>query len=148
MKLILFFSLILLCNSQSIAQNGSPKVIGILMIGKTGKPILPMYIVDSTRKMEFSHEERAYIYYSNSNVQNKTFALFSKEPTWDTTKIENYEFGTFLFEFHFDNEIRVVKGSRVQSAVFFQKLICALSENKDEAEILKALNERLFRINY
>jgi hypothetical protein len=88
--------------------------------------------------------------YADSSTLRNIYLPFINERRYDSLKKYDYSFGTFRFDFLLDNEEQIIViGTRVQSAVYLQKIICKLSaNNENEVKIIKEINDRLGRINY
>ena len=150
MKKVLFVSALVLLFSGVGAQINTPKIMSILMIGKSGKPILDIYIVDSTCKGEWTFDVHDIDLYADKKTIQKLFAVFQNEARFDSTIHYDYSFGTFLFSFRFqDGEKVKVVANRKQSVVLFQNIIYKLSSgNSNEAGIIEEIKVNLSRINY
>ena len=150
MKLIITTFLILVLKTQLIAQIDTPLLIGVFMIGKSSKPILDLYIIDSTNKNDFEFDVHTTVLYANKNLLNSFYAIFENEKRADSLSRYDKSFGTFDFFFQFKdgNKVEVIT-NRIQSVALFKKIISRLlSENKDERLVIKEIEGNLSRINY
>ena len=147
MKTKFLVILFLIANTKTIAQSSIPIQMGIIMIGKTSKPILDLYVVDSTKKNEFKFDEHTIVLFANKNTLKKIYSAFQDEKRYDSLAKYDYSFGTFLFVFRFDNIEKVkVVATRTQSISFFKKIICSLSSfNSSEVIIIKEIDGNLLR---
>ncbi len=143
----LVFSVVLL-SIQAIGQ--VPKSMSIVMIGKTNKPILDVYIADSTTKNEFKFDEHTVVLYTGKNTLGNIYSPFENEKRYDSLTKYDYSFGTFSFVFRFENSEKVkVIATRIQSVALFKKIIGKLSSKDDnEGMIIKEIDDILRRINY
>jgi len=139
----------ILLTTQVIAQVNTPKIIGIVMIGKSGKPILDIYILDSTKRDEFNFDVHTIILHTDKATLDNIYSEFPNVVKYDSIIKFDKSFGTFLFSFRFQNgEKTKVIANRLPSAVLFQKIISKLSSANKNEEIITALKENLSRINY
>ena len=148
-KVILLFKLILLVSGVG-AQIKTPKIMGILMIGKSAKPILDIYIVDSTCKNEFKFDVHDIDLYGDKKTMQKLFTVFQNEEIIDSTKHYDYSFGTFLFSFLYENGKKVkIIANRKQSLLLFKNIITLLSpDDLDETLIIPMIKNNIAQINF
>ena len=119
------------------------------MIGKSGKPILDIYILDSTKRDEFNFDVHTIILHTDKATLDNIYSEFPNVVKYDSIIKFDKSFGTFLFSFRFQNgEKTKVIANRLPSAVLFQKIISKLSSANKNEEIITALKENLSRINY
>src|SRR5262245_59124979 len=120
MKKVMFVLSLILLVSGVGAQINTPKIMGILMIGKSGKPILDIYIVDSTCKGEWKFDVHDIDLYADKTTMQKLFSVFQNEERFDSTVYYDYSFGTFLFSFWSENGEKVkIIAPRKQSLLLF-----------------------------
>lgn len=153
MKRLVFISCIVILSLRISAQDGKNlRLITIEMVGKSQKEIPILFIVDSVNKKDFSFDSRLVneVQYSDSQTLQKIYDLFSTEKRFDSLTKYDYSFGTFIFSFLFEgkHEVNII-GSRVQSAVYFQQIICRISAmDMPNRKIIEQIDQRLRRINY
>jgi hypothetical protein len=70
---------VVLFNIQVFAQTTVPKSMSIVMIGKTSKPILDLYIVDSTSKNEFTFDDHTIVLFSDNSTLGNIYSSFQNE---------------------------------------------------------------------
>ncbi len=124
--------------------------MGILMIGKSAKPILDIYIVDSTCKNEFKFDVHDIDLYGDKKTMQKLFTVFQNEEIIDSTKHYDYSFGTFLFSFLYENGKKVkIIANRKQSLLLFKNIITLLSpDDLDETLIIPMIKNNIAQINF
>ena len=120
------------------------------MIGKSAKPILDIYIVDSTCKNEFKFDVHDIDLYADKKTMQKLFTAFQNEEIIDSTKHYDYSFGTFLFSFLYENEKKVkIIANRKQSLLLFKNIITLLSpDDLDETLIIPMIKNNIAQINF
>jgi hypothetical protein len=151
MKTTFLIILILLISKQTIAQDNTPKLLSIVMIGKTSKPILDFCIVDSTKKGDFKFDEHIIVLYADRRSLSNIYSSIQSEEKYDSLTKYDYSFGTFLFTFRFEsNEKFKIVATRIQSIALFKRIIGTLSpNNQNEVTIIKEIEGNLLqRINY
>jgi hypothetical protein len=150
MKKVLFVSVLVLLFSGVGAQINTPKLMSIIMVGKSGKPILDIYIVDSTCKGVWTFDVHDIDLYADKKTIQKLFAVFQNEARFDSTIHYDYSFGTFLFSFWSENGEKVkIIANRKQSLLLFDNIIGRLSpDDIDEALIIPEIKNSIARINY
>ena len=152
MKIILFILLAMVFISKATAQNKNdiPKLIGIIMIGNSNKPILDLFILDSTRKINYNFNTHTIVSYTNKKILNDIYNTFLNEKKFDTLTYHSYSFGTFLFYFEFENGKKIeVVSNPSKSILHFNKIIDNLIPNNENADqIIKAVKNNLAQINF
>jgi hypothetical protein len=154
MKKIFFILLTAIFFKTEIrAQVSMPKMMGILMIGdNNSKVILNYYIVDSAKKTEYKFDQfdvHDVVRYSDKNTLNDIYTVFSNLKQFDSLPKYDHSFGTFLFYFELQNGKHIyLTANRILSAVFFEEIICKLSFQNGNEDIIKQINVELNRIVY
>lgn len=149
MKKVAFTLFAAFFSIQVVAQIDTPKIMGIVLIGNTAKPILDIYVVDSTKKGEFKFDVHTIVLYTDKSTLSNIYVPFLRERRYDSLIYRDYSFGTFAFYFLFQNgqKIKVV-ANRTGSKELFQKIINNLSpDSANEAEIIRSVRYNLGRID-
>lgn len=145
----IYFLFLSFVSINILAQDSTPKLICVQMIGKTEKPIFDLYIVDSLFKTDYKFDKYPDVVYTDKSTLAIIFSTYLSDKKLDSISTRK-AFGTFSFYFILDNnkEIKFITG-RTPSAVLMQKIICELQAYaRENSETAKQFQKRIDRINF